>query len=120
MKAVKKFYEKHNLRPFESTWLLAVHILAVLGLIYAITDYTLIPKILLTHCTFHMIYAMGITTGAHRLWSHRAYKANNIWKAIVMIINSGMHIGLFKVPIKDQSSTGAETTDFITSSVILS
>jgi hypothetical protein len=119
MNVIKNFYEKHNLRPFESTWLLSVHILGVIGLVYAIIDYTLLPKIILTHCIFHNLYALGITTGAHRLWSHRAYKATNLWKAIIMLLNSGIFAILSQVPIKDQSSTGAEITDSITNILIL-
>lgn len=87
---IKKFYEKRNLRPFECTWLIAVHVLGIIGLVYAFIDYTLIPKILLTHCIFHNLYALGITTGAHRLWSHKAYKATNLWKGMIMLLNSGI------------------------------
>lgn len=89
MKAVKNFYEKHNLRPFESTWLLAIHIMAVFGLIYALTEPALFAKILLTHCIFHNLWAIGITAGSHRLWAHKSYKASFLWRVIVMILNSG-------------------------------
>ena len=33
---IEKFYQKHNLRPFETTWLLYVHVLAIIGLIYGL------------------------------------------------------------------------------------
>lgn len=31
---------------------------------------------------------MGITCGAHRLWSHRAYKANNKMRIVLCIANA--------------------------------
>ncbi len=114
IKTVKNFYEKHNLRPFESNWLLGVHILAIFGLIYAITEYGLFAKILLTHCIFHNIWALGITTGAHRLWAHKSYKATTLWKTIIMILNSGTICYKFRckprinLPLEQRSQTSSQ------------
>lgn len=88
MKAYKNFFDRHNLRAFQSTWLLYVHIVALVGLIYAITDTTLFSKILLTHCIIHNLAALGITAGSHRLWSHKSYEASLPWKVVVMLLNS--------------------------------
>ena len=119
---IKKFYEKRNLRPFECTWLLAVHVLSIIGLVYAFIDYTLIPKILLTHCIFHNLYALGITTGAHRLWSHKAYKATNLWKAMIMILNSGNFSSYrrgqsrINLPLEQRSQTSSQIFWYLTRS----
>ena len=109
MKAIKSFFEKHNLRPFESIWLFYVHIMALVGIIYAISDHVLIGKIILTHCIIHNLEALGITAGAHRLWSHKAYQASTAWKVVVMILNSGTHINnhscksRFNLPLEQRS-----------------
>lgn len=66
-----------------------VHVLALFGLIYAIANPTLFSKILLTHCIFHNLWAIGITAGSHRLWAHKSYQANIVWKTFIMILNSG-------------------------------
>lgn len=63
--------------------------MAVFGLIYAFTGHALFTKILLTHCIFHTLWGLGITAGSHRLWAHKSYQANIVWKIIVMILNSG-------------------------------
>ena len=114
MKAVKNFFDQHNLRPFQSIWLFFVHVIALFGLIYAFSDHVLFSKILLTHCILHNLWGLGITAGAHRLWAHKSYQASFLWKVIVMILNSGKIFILIKVPIKGPFFTGAETIDSIT------
>lgn len=89
MMVVKNFFDKHNLRPFESIWLFFVHVMALLGLVYAFYDNALFSKILLTHCILHNLWGLGITAGSHRLWAHKSYKASFAWRVIIMILNSG-------------------------------
>lgn len=39
----------------------------------------------------HIVYILagiGVTAGSHRLWSHRAFKANTKLQILIMIINS--------------------------------
>ncbi|VDL73901.1 unnamed protein product [Nippostrongylus brasiliensis] len=36
----------------------------------------------------HVVGAIGITAGAHRLWSHRAYKANLPYRILLMIMDT--------------------------------
>jgi stearoyl-CoA desaturase (delta-9 desaturase) len=88
MKQVKIFFDQHNLRPFESIWLLYVHVFGIIGLICAFMNIQLIGKIFLTACILHNIGALGITAGSHRLWSHKAYQASFIWRFIIMLFNS--------------------------------
>lgn len=114
MKALKNFFDKHNLRPFESTWLLFVHIMGFIGLIYAFNEPALFSKILLTHCIFHNVWALGITAGAHRLWSHKSYQASFVWKVIVMILNSGKTLSKkrcksrLNLPLEQRSQTPSQ------------
>ena len=111
MNVAKKYFEKHNLRPFESIWLLYVHLMGIIGLIYAITSSELFTKILLTHCIIHNLAALGITAGAHRLWAHKSYQASSIWKVIVMLLNSGTFKMIFSrksrvnLPLEQRSQT---------------
>ena len=36
----------------------------------------------------YWLAGLGITAGAHRLWSHRAYKAHDIVRFFLMLCNS--------------------------------
>ena len=92
MNPISKFYKKHNLREFQATWLLYVHILGLVGLIYVFCNVQLLPKILLIACIFHNLYAMGITAGVHRLWAHKSYQASTPFKIFLMLLNSGILI----------------------------
>ena len=38
--------------------------------------------------TYDIMGGFGITCGAHRLWSHKSYKANNVFKTILMLLNT--------------------------------
>lgn len=39
--------------------------------------------------TFYYVFtAVGITAGAHRLWSHRSYKAKTPFRILLAIMNS--------------------------------
>ena len=42
---VNKFYEKHNLRPFMTTWLAYVHGLALIALVYSFVNYSAFLKV---------------------------------------------------------------------------
>lgn len=98
-----------------------VHILAIIGLIYVCINSQYLMKTFLALCIIHNLGAIGITAGAHRLWSHRAYSASFIWKFVVMLLNSSIFIIIIflQMPIKVQFSIGVETTDYITNSQIL-
>ncbi len=97
-----------------------VHILAIIGLIYVFIYPQYFMKTFLTLCIIHNLGAIGITAGAHRLWSHRAYSASFIWRLVIMLLNSSifMSIILIQMLIKAQFFTGAETTDYIINSQI--
>ncbi|PIO61259.1 stearoyl-CoA 9-desaturase, partial [Teladorsagia circumcincta] len=36
----------------------------------------------------HVVGAIGVTAGAHRLWSHRAYKANLPYRIMLMLMDT--------------------------------
>nr|XP_034836871.1 acyl-CoA Delta(11) desaturase-like [Maniola hyperantus] len=40
------------------------------------------------HYLFQILASLGVTAGAHRLWSHRAYKAKMPLQIILMLLNS--------------------------------
>ena len=99
-KFLKKFYEKHNLRPVECTWLIYVHILGFFGLVTALYNYHILHKVFylmiqlfLIHCVFHLFYGLGITAGAHRLWAHKSYHASKPLKILLMLFNCGTNQG---------------------------
>lgn len=87
------FYQKHNLRPFESTWLLYVHIIALIGLLYFVTHFNTAKAIIPYFVFFWVAYAMGITGGSHRLWAHKSYIASTPLKIFWMLLNSGANQG---------------------------
>jgi hypothetical protein len=64
---------------------------------------------------FHMLYALGITAGAHRLWAHKSYHASAPLRFFLMLCNSGNHSSM-QAPTKEPSTTGPETTACTTSS----
>lgn len=43
---------------------------------------------LLAACVMYVMSGLGITAGAHRLWSHRSYKAKLPMRMILAIFNS--------------------------------
>lgn len=45
-------------------------------------------KTLWWHLGYYFLSAMGITAGAHRLWSHRSYKANSLLRALLACFGS--------------------------------
>lgn len=70
-----------------SVGLIISHILAIFGFVSIINNsnpWYLFFEILI----WHNICGLGITAGAHRLWTHRSYKATNFLKWFLMILNS--------------------------------
>lgn len=67
------------------------HLLAIFGIIktFSYSPVNLWLELLL----WHNLCGIGITAGAHRLWSHRSYKANPILKWFLMILNSACNQG---------------------------
>lgn len=66
-----------------------IHILAVSGLIWlCFKEASLIWKSLGYFFLFHVLASLGITGGCHRLWSHRAYTGNVVYRSLMMILNS--------------------------------
>ena len=50
-------------------------------------------KIFLIHCILHIFFGLGITGGAHRLWSHKSYTASKALKIFLMLCNCGTNQG---------------------------
>ncbi|XP_076673441.1 acyl-CoA Delta-9 desaturase-like [Andrena cerasifolii] len=63
-----------------------LHLAALYGLYLAFTSAKLITVVIVV--ITHLISGMGITAGAHRLWSHKAYKAKWPLQVILMILNT--------------------------------
>lgn len=85
-----KFYLSSFCKEFrsgETTFLLFFHALAVAGVVKLVGHeqcWSLFAEMMF----LYMIGGMGITCGAHRLWSHRAYKANAPFRAFLMLLTS--------------------------------
>ncbi|KAK5966565.1 Acyl-CoA desaturase 2 [Trichostrongylus colubriformis] len=64
----------------------ALHIGALIGLYQLI----FVAKWSTVFWTFflHVVGAIGVTAGAHRLWSHRAYKANLPYRILLMLMDT--------------------------------
>ncbi|XP_045760666.1 acyl-CoA Delta(11) desaturase-like [Maniola jurtina] len=62
------------------------HVAALYGLYLACTIATW-KTLIFSHILF-MLAAVGVTAGAHRLWTHRAYKAKMPLQIILMVMNS--------------------------------
>jgi stearoyl-CoA desaturase (delta-9 desaturase) len=90
---LNNFFTKHNLRPFEFTWLLYVHVLGLIGFVYFLTHFDKTKSVLPYFLFFWVAYAMGITGGAHRLWAHKSYSASTPLKIFWMLLNSGANQG---------------------------
>ena len=63
------------------------HILAIFGFIYCINNPNPI-YLFFEIFLWHNLLGLGITAGAHRLWSHKSYKATKLLKYFLMILNS--------------------------------
>ncbi|XP_059474134.1 acyl-CoA Delta(11) desaturase-like [Neocloeon triangulifer] len=61
----------------------SVHILAIYGLIVGITHIKLVT--VLFNLGYGFLCIFGITSGVHRLWAHRSYKANVPLRVILML-----------------------------------
>ena len=97
---LKNFYQKHNLRPVECTWLIYVHILGLSGILYSVFRYDILHQVLILniqiffiHCFYHLFFGLGITGGAHRLWAHKSYHASTPLRILLMLFNCGANQG---------------------------
>ena len=75
-----------------SVYLTGHHLLALYGVYYlpSVVSWRLVVEVLLAA---QVIGLLGITAGAHRLWSHRSFEAAWPIRAIFMIANSAAHQG---------------------------
>jgi stearoyl-CoA desaturase (delta-9 desaturase) len=92
-KALTSFYKKHNLRPFECTWLLYVHLLGLAGIAYFVANFEKAKYGVPFFFVFYIGYMMAVTGGVHRLWSHRAFRASLPLRIFYMIMSSGANEG---------------------------
>ncbi|XP_074605341.1 stearoyl-CoA desaturase 5-like [Brevipalpus obovatus] len=70
---------------------LVIHVLAVYGLWVALTQATW--KTLIFTFFFYIITGFGATAGVHRLWSHKAYKAQLPLRILLAYFNCVLYIG---------------------------
>ncbi|GAW81445.1 stearoyl-CoA desaturase (acyl-CoA desaturase, faty acid desaturase) [Plasmodium gonderi] len=69
------------------SFILFFHIFGIIGVIKLY--YHQYGRSLLAQCIiFYLINGFGITFGAHRLWSHRAFKASTFVQVLFLILNS--------------------------------
>lgn len=46
-------------------------------------------QVLGVHVAFHILHALGITAGSHRLWAHKSYHARSPLRLFLMLLSSG-------------------------------
>ena len=63
-------------------------ILAVIGLIWWFTSVEFYWAPIIAYVVLHFATGLGITTGYHRLFSHRSYKANNAVKVVLSVLGA--------------------------------
>ncbi|MAE58246.1 MAG: hypothetical protein CME69_05155 [Halobacteriovorax sp.] len=80
-----KSYELKNLNITNSVFLLTSPIIAILGTLLWLYVDGFSWEILGLAFVFYILTGMGITAGYHRLFAHRAYKANSIMKVLYLI-----------------------------------
>jgi stearoyl-CoA desaturase (delta-9 desaturase) len=80
-----------QLNWFNIIYIGGVHVWAFIGL------FTAVPvaqwKTLGFALFLHVAYGLGITAGAHRLWSHKSYSASLPVRVLLMFLNSGANQG---------------------------
>ncbi|KAL7020715.1 hypothetical protein ACKWTF_011621 [Chironomus riparius] len=88
-KPLRKIADK---RTFEYKWfnmltIGSLHVQAVYGAYLAITGHAKWQTLFFAYLLY-IVSGLGITAGAHRLWSHRAYKAKWQLKLTLIIFNT--------------------------------
>ncbi|CAD2108291.1 stearoyl-CoA desaturase, putative [Plasmodium vinckei] len=88
MAFVKYIYDYYKqFRPSLFSFILFFHVFSIIGIIKLYHHEH--RKSLLIQCIiFYLINGFGITFGAHRLWSHRAFKASTFVQVLFLILNS--------------------------------
>ncbi|XP_024081401.1 acyl-CoA Delta(11) desaturase-like [Cimex lectularius] len=81
--------EKEAYKPKTSILLvfafIVLHMLSLIGAYLSITSWTGVMVFFFNYFTFGVYVNLGVTMGAHRLWSHRSYKATLPVKIILLI-----------------------------------
>lgn len=78
-----------ELKPVYCLWLGYIHVLGLLGVVYFFFQQKQIQiNSLYGVLIGHVVAAMGITGGVHRLWAHKSYDAHKFVKFILMLCNS--------------------------------
>lgn len=78
-------YRADNVQWPMLLFLVVVHLAALVG-IWVFSDCLWQTKLLAL--LLWPVSGLGITAGAHRLWSHRAYKAALPYRILLMLMNS--------------------------------
>ena len=82
---IKHHYQKGNLNYPMIIYMIFVHYTAYLGIL---ASTNVLWQTLLLAFIFWPISGLGITAGAHRLWSHRSYNAHWSVRCMLMLFNS--------------------------------
>mmetsp|Transcript_37689 Transcript_37689/g.52198 ORF Transcript_37689/g.52198 Transcript_37689/m.52198 type:complete len:612 (-) Transcript_37689:95-1930(-) len=80
-----------ELHLFNLVYIGGVHVWAFIGVFTAVPHAA--PKTFLLNFICYILFGFGITAGAHRLWSHRSYKAHSVVEFVLMLCNSGANQG---------------------------
>jgi stearoyl-CoA desaturase (delta-9 desaturase) len=78
-------YLYHNVRPVMATYIIGVHIL---GMFAVPCIFNCKAETILGLWIMYIFSGFGITAGAHRLWTHKSYKATSLYRWVVMFFNS--------------------------------
>lgn len=93
MNWLNDFFDRHNIRKAEASYLGGMHLAGLLGLVHVLFNTHYLLKFLAILLTIHHLYALGITAGSHRLWSHKSYQASTPLRILLMLLNSGANQG---------------------------
>ncbi|CAH2100648.1 unnamed protein product [Euphydryas editha] len=77
---------KHEIIKFNLLTFAYGHLAALYGLYLACTVATW--QTIIFHCIIYALAFFGTTAGAHRLWTHKAYKAKMPLQIILMVMNT--------------------------------
>eukprot|EP00516_Mucochytrium_quahogii_P013357 CAMPEP_0203790716 /NCGR_PEP_ID=MMETSP0100_2-20121128/4205_1 /ASSEMBLY_ACC=CAM_ASM_000210 /TAXON_ID=96639 /ORGANISM=" , Strain NY0313808BC1" /LENGTH=383 /DNA_ID=CAMNT_0050693897 /DNA_START=1836 /DNA_END=2984 /DNA_ORIENTATION=- len=76
---------KKSIRPTMSVYVIIIHIFALIAIPH-VPDCKM--QTLVAGFFSYMLGCIGITAGSHRLWAHKAYKANGVYRFFVMLCAS--------------------------------
>ncbi len=89
MKIGNKVYNLKTLDWFNTSFILAFHVVGIYAFYMHLAHEGTNWIIWTVAIALYFLMGMGITAGYHRLFSHRGYKTNSFMKLILLICGAG-------------------------------